>query len=118
MTPGCGRSYLCMATHPTRPANSSASSWSTSIGGPTSLLPDVQLILQAWEHDQEADLSGLEDTIDLALAPALFGTQTSIKESTKKESLSGSFNSWKHPASHNLAQTSENVVRALLPETA
>ncbi|GAB2793405.1 FtsK/SpoIIIE domain-containing protein [Streptomyces daliensis] len=83
-----------------------------------SFLPDVQLILQAWEPDQEADLSGLENTIDLALAPALFGTQTSIKESTKKESLSGSFNPWKHPASHNLAQTSENVVRALLPETA
>lgn len=83
-----------------------------------SFLPDVQLILQAWEPDQEADLSGLENTIDLALAPALFGTQTSIKESTKKESLSGSYNSWKHPASHNLAQTSENVVRALLPETA
>ncbi|MGW2490476.1 FtsK/SpoIIIE domain-containing protein [Streptomyces sp. NPDC001606] len=83
-----------------------------------SFLPDVQLILQAWEPDQEADLSGLEDSIDLALAPALFGTQTSIKESTKKESLSGSFNPWKHPASHNLAQTSENVVRALLPETA
>ncbi|MEU3061942.1 FtsK/SpoIIIE domain-containing protein [Streptomyces subrutilus] len=82
-----------------------------------SFLPDVQLILQAWEPDQQADLSGLEDTIDLALAPALFGTQTSIKESTKKESLSGSFNSWKHPASHNLAQTSENVVRAMLPET-
>jgi hypothetical protein len=81
-------------------------------------LPDVQLILQAWEPDQEADLSGLADTIDLALAPALFGTQTSIKESTKKESLSGFFNPWKHPASHNLAQTSENVVRALLPETA
>ncbi|MET7408772.1 FtsK/SpoIIIE domain-containing protein [Streptomyces parvulus] len=83
-----------------------------------SFLPDVQLILQAWDPDQEADLSGLEDSIDLALAPALFGTQTSIKESTKKESLSGSFNPWKHPASHNLAQTSENVVRALLPETA
>lgn len=83
-----------------------------------SFLPDVQLILQAWEPDQEADLSGLENTIDVALAPALFGTQTSIKESTKKESLSGSFNSWKHPASHNLAQTSQNVVRALLPETA
>ncbi|MFE2730930.1 FtsK/SpoIIIE domain-containing protein [Streptomyces sp. NPDC059349] len=83
-----------------------------------SFLPDVQLILQAWEPDQEADLSGLEDTIDIALAPALFGTQTSIKESTKKESLSGYFTPWKHPASHNLAQTSENVVRALLPETA
>ncbi|WP_406329464.1 FtsK/SpoIIIE domain-containing protein [Streptomyces sp. NBC_00203] len=83
-----------------------------------SFLPDVQLILQAWEPDQTTDLSGLEGTIDLALAPALFGTQTSIKESTKKESLSGSFNPWKHPASHNLAQTSENVVRALLPETA
>ncbi|MEV0545028.1 FtsK/SpoIIIE domain-containing protein [Nocardia salmonicida] len=83
-----------------------------------SFLPDVQLILQAWDPDQQADLSGLENTIDLALAPALFGTQTSIKESTKKESLSGSFNSWKHPAAHNLAQSSENVVRALLPETA
>ncbi|MFD0124908.1 FtsK/SpoIIIE domain-containing protein [Streptomyces virginiae] len=83
-----------------------------------SFLPDVQLILQAWEPDQTTDLSGLEGTIDLALAPALFGTQTSIKESTKKESLSGFFNPWKHPASHNLAQTSENVVRALLPETA
>ncbi|WP_432125513.1 FtsK/SpoIIIE domain-containing protein [Streptomyces sp. bgisy082] len=83
-----------------------------------SFLPDVQLILQAWEPDQATDLSGLEGTIDLALAPALFGTQTSIKESTKKESLSGSFNPWKHPASHNLAQTSENVVKALLPETA
>ncbi|MGA5873947.1 FtsK/SpoIIIE domain-containing protein [Streptomyces cinereoruber] len=83
-----------------------------------SFLPDVQLILRSWEPGQKADLSGLEDTIDLALAPALFGTQTSIKESTKKESVSGSFNPWKHPASHNLTQTSENVVRALLPETA
>ncbi|MFD8700622.1 FtsK/SpoIIIE domain-containing protein [Kitasatospora purpeofusca] len=83
-----------------------------------SFLPDVQLILRAWEPDQEADLSELDDTIDLALAPALFGTQTSIKESTKKASLSGSFNPWKHPASHNLVQTSQNVVRALLPETA
>ncbi|MFG3307620.1 FtsK/SpoIIIE domain-containing protein [Streptomyces wuyuanensis] len=83
-----------------------------------SFLPDVQLILQAWEPDQKANLSGLEDTVDLALAPALFGTQTSIKESTKKQSLSGSYNPWKHPASHNLAQTSQNVVRALLPETA
>ncbi|MEV4207812.1 FtsK/SpoIIIE domain-containing protein [Nocardia salmonicida] len=83
-----------------------------------SFLPDVQLILQVWEPDQEADLSGLEDTIDLALAPALFGTQASIKESTKKGSLSGAFDAWKHPASHNLTQTSENVVRALLPETA
>ncbi|MFG2963067.1 FtsK/SpoIIIE domain-containing protein [Streptomyces sp. NPDC048288] len=83
-----------------------------------SFLPDVQLILQAWEPEQKADLSGLEDTVDLVLAPALFGTQTSVKESTKKESLSGFFNPWKHPASHNLAQTSENVVRALLPETA
>ncbi|MFC9482786.1 FtsK/SpoIIIE domain-containing protein [Streptomyces griseus] len=83
-----------------------------------SFLPDAQLILQAWEPDQTTDLSGLRGTIDLALAPALFGTQTSIKESTKKESLSGSFNPWKHPASHNLAQTSENVVKALLPDTA
>ncbi|MGW3242366.1 FtsK/SpoIIIE domain-containing protein [Streptomyces sp. NPDC001070] len=83
-----------------------------------SFLPDVQLILQAWEPDQEADLSGLEDTIDLALAPALFGTQTSINQSTKKASLSGYFDLWKHPASHNVVQTSENVVRALLPETA
>lgn len=83
-----------------------------------SFLPDVQLILQAWEPDQEAVLSGLEDTIDIALAPALFGTQSSIKESTKKESLPGYFTPWKTPASHNLAQTSENVVRALLPETA
>ncbi|MFI5824134.1 FtsK/SpoIIIE domain-containing protein [Streptomyces rishiriensis] len=83
-----------------------------------SFLPDVQLILQTWEPDQQADLSGLEGTIDIALAPALFGTQTSIKESTKKESLSGYYTPWKHPASHNLVQTSENVVRALLPETA
>ncbi|MFE9430320.1 FtsK/SpoIIIE domain-containing protein [Streptomyces sp. NPDC006640] len=83
-----------------------------------SFLPDVQLILQAWEPDQQADLSGLEGTIDIALAPALFGTQTSIKESTKKESLSGYFTPWKHAASHNLVQTSENVVRELLPETA
>ncbi|MEU5100506.1 FtsK/SpoIIIE domain-containing protein [Streptomyces sp. NPDC020996] len=83
-----------------------------------SFLPDVQLILQAWEPEHKADLSGLDDTVDLVLAPALFGTQTSIKESTKKESLSGFFNPWKHAASHNLAQTSENVVRALLPETA
>ncbi|MET9389567.1 FtsK/SpoIIIE domain-containing protein [Streptomyces sp. NPDC006624] len=83
-----------------------------------SFLPDVQLILQAWEPDQKADLSGLEDTVDIALAPALFGTQTSVKESTKKASLSGAYNPWKHPASHNLAQTSQNVVRALLPETA
>ncbi|MCK6210078.1 DUF87 domain-containing protein [Georgenia sp. EYE_87] len=81
-------------------------------------LPDLQLILQAWEPEQSADLAGLQDSIDIALAPALFGTQTSVKESTKKASLSGYFDPWKHAAAHNLAQTRENVVRALLPEIA
>lgn len=89
----------------------------TEISG-DSFLPDVQLVLQAWEPEQDADLTGLQDSIDIALAPALFGTQTSIKESTKKQSLSGYFDPWKHAAAHNLAQTSENVVRALLPQTA
>ena len=42
-------------------------------------LPDVQLVLKPWNSERDADLVGLEDSIDIALAPALFGTQTSLK---------------------------------------
>ncbi|TLW91687.1 DNA translocase FtsK [Saccharomonospora piscinae] len=81
-------------------------------------LPDVQLMLQNWDPDQPAQLDHLIDTIDIALAPALFGTHARITPSTKKESLSGAFDPWKHSASHNLTQSNENVARELLPHTA
>lgn len=82
-------------------------------------LPDVQLVLKPWNSERDADFSGLEDSIDIALAPALFGTQTSLNASTRDPSatLAGHYDPWTHPAAHNLAQSSENVVRELLPSS-
>jgi hypothetical protein len=80
-------------------------------------LPDVQLVLKPWNSERDIDFSGLEDSIDVALAPALFGTQTSLNASTRDPSatLAGRYDPWTHPAAHNLAESSENVVRELLP---
>ncbi|NDO90128.1 FtsK/SpoIIIE domain-containing protein [Cellulosimicrobium composti] len=82
-------------------------------------LPDVQLVLKPWNSDRDVDFSGLEDSIDIALAPALFGTQTSLNASTRDPSatLAGRYDPWTHPAAHNLAESSENVVRELLPSS-
>ena len=80
-------------------------------------LPDVQLVLKPWSSDRTADLSGLEDSIDIALAPALFGTQTSLNASTRDPAatIAGRYDPWTHTAAHNLTESSENVVRELLP---
>lgn len=82
-------------------------------------LPDVQLVLKPWNSDRDLDLAGLEDSIDIALAPALFGTQTSLNASTRDPSAAmvGRYDPWTHAASHNLAESSENVVRELLPSS-
>ncbi|MFF3063518.1 FtsK/SpoIIIE domain-containing protein [Oerskovia sp. NPDC057915] len=82
-------------------------------------LPDVQLVLKSWNSDRDVDLAGLQDSIDIALAPALFGTQTSLNASTRDPSavLAGRYDPWTHPAAHNLAESSENVVRELLPSS-
>lgn len=80
-------------------------------------LPDVQLVLKPWNSERDADLAGLEDSIDIALAPALFGTQTSLNSSTRDPSatMAGRYDPWTHAAAHNLTESSENVVRELLP---
>lgn len=82
-------------------------------------LPDVQLVLKPWSSDRDLDLTGLEDSIDIALAPALFGTQTSLNASTRDPAatVAGRYDPWTHPASHNLIESSENVVRELLPSS-
>lgn len=82
-------------------------------------LPDVQLVLKPWNSDQDAGLSGLEDTIDIALAPALFGTQTSLNASTRDPAATMAlrYDPWTHAAAHDLAESSENVVRELLPSS-
>lgn len=82
-------------------------------------LPDVQLVLKPWNSDRDVDLVGLEDSIDIALAPALFGTQTSLNSSTRDPSatVAGRYDPWTHSAAHNLAESSENVVRELLPSS-
>lgn len=81
------------------------------------LLPDVQLVLNTWNVDRDADLSALENSVDIALAPALFGTQTSLNASTRDPAatMAGRYDPWTHAAAHNLAESSENVVRELLP---
>ncbi|QMW64921.1 DNA translocase FtsK [Mumia sp. ZJ1417] len=82
-------------------------------------LPDVQLVLKPWNSDRDADLSGLEDSVDIALAPALFGTQTSLNASTRDPAatMAGRYDPWTHTAAHNLTESSENVVRELLPSS-
>lgn len=80
-------------------------------------LPDVQLILKPWDSSRDIGLAGLEGSVDIALAPALFGTQTSLNASTRDPAVAvaGRYDPWKHSATHNLTESSENVVRELLP---
>ncbi|MBM7505915.1 FtsK/SpoIIIE domain-containing protein [Agromyces aurantiacus] len=82
-------------------------------------LPDVQLVLKSWSSERDADLGGLEDSIDVALAPALFGTQTTLNASTRDPAatIAGRYDPWIHPSAHNLTESSENVVRELLPSS-
>ncbi|MGH3452765.1 MAG: FtsK/SpoIIIE domain-containing protein [Nocardioidaceae bacterium] len=82
-------------------------------------LPDVQLVLKPWNSERDVDLGGLANSIDIALAPALFGTQTSLNASTRDPaaSMAGRYDPWTHAAAHDLAESSENVVRELLPSS-
>jgi hypothetical protein len=81
------------------------------------LLPDVQLVLREWMPDAEPDLDAFGDRVDLALAPALFGTRTTLNQKTRDASagLSGSYDPWIHRSTHDLEESSQNVVRAMLP---
>ena len=80
-------------------------------------LPDVELLLRSWESNQPADLSGFEGSVDIALAPALFGTQINLNASTKDQDADavGRYDPWTHSSARNLLESSENVVRELLP---
>jgi len=82
-------------------------------------LPDVQLILKPWNTEHDEDFASLKDSIDIALAPALFGTQTTINPSTRDPAatVAGRYDPWTHAAAHNLTESSENVVRELLPSS-
>lgn len=84
---------------------------------PDRLFPDVQLVLKEWVPDEDPPLADLRDRVDVALAPAVFGTRTSLKNLTRSPNaaLSGGFDPWISSPSHNLAESSENVVRVLLP---
>ena len=81
------------------------------------LFPDVQLVLHHWSADADVDLSRYVDRIDLALAPALFGTRTTLNAKTRDANagLAGAFNPWLHRSTHDLQESSQNVVRAMLP---
>jgi DNA segregation ATPase FtsK/SpoIIIE, S-DNA-T family len=81
------------------------------------LLPGVQLVLREWMPDTEPDLAAFTDRVDLALAPALFGTRTTLNQKTRDASagLSGSYDPWIHRSTHDLEESSQNVVRAMLP---
>ncbi|GAB2566507.1 FtsK/SpoIIIE domain-containing protein [Kribbella endophytica] len=81
------------------------------------LFPDVQLILQHWTPDSDAQLDEFEDRIDLVLAPALFGTRTTLNAKTREANagLAGAYNPLLHRSSHDLQESSQNVVRAMLP---
>lgn len=83
------------------------------------LLPDVQLVLQTWQSDVELDHRILEGTIDIALAPSLFGTQISLKESTRASQgvIVGRYDAWTHAGSHEIPVVGQNMVREFLPST-
>lgn len=82
------------------------------------LFPAVQLVVRDWDPNKEPDLSGLQDRIDIALAPALFGARTTLNRQTRDQSaaLSGGYDPWLHSANHDLADASQNVVRVMLPQ--
>jgi hypothetical protein len=81
------------------------------------LLPDVQLVLRHWDPGTEPNLADLNDRVDVALAPALFGTRTTLNRQTRDPSagLAGSYDPWIHAATHDLAEGGQNVVRVMLP---
>ena len=51
--------------------------------GEEELFPDVQLMLRHWDPDSEPEIEDLLDRVDVALAPALFGTRTTLNRLTR-----------------------------------
>lgn len=88
---------------------------------PDRFMPDVELVLYDWaDGEAEPDLTRLRETIDVAIAPNLFGTKTSAQPSTRRRDsgLAGRFDPWVDASSHDLRLTrgaSENVSTVLLP---
>lgn len=82
------------------------------------LFPDVQLVVRHWDPETDPDLSGLVDRVDVALAPALFGTRTTLNRQTRDRSagLAGGYDPWLHAATHDLPESGQNVVRVMLPQ--
>ncbi|MEU4386241.1 FtsK/SpoIIIE domain-containing protein [Promicromonospora sp. NPDC023805] len=80
-------------------------------------LPDVQLVLQSWHPDEQANLEALKDEVDVALAPALFGTRTSLNIRTRESDSPRprNYDAWIDKSTHELDESSTNVVRELLP---
>lgn len=81
------------------------------------LLPNVQLVLTHWAPETLPDLEGLFDKIDVALAPAVFGTVSSLNSRTRDSAagISGAYDPWIHASSHDLEDSGQNVVRVMLP---
>mgnify|MGYP000084671909 FL=1 len=81
------------------------------------LLPNVQLVLTHWAPETPPDLESLSDKIDLALAPAVFGTVSSLNSRTRNSAagISGAYDPWIHASSHDLEDSGQNVVRVMLP---
>jgi len=81
------------------------------------LLPNIQLVLTHWALDTLPDLDGLTDQIDVALAPAVFGTESTLFTRTRDATagISAAFDPWIHASSHDLEDSGENVVRVMLP---
>lgn len=81
------------------------------------LLPDVQLVLKDWDPDEPLDLTELHGSLDLALAPAVFGTQTTLSPQTRdaSASLGGAYDTWLHAPTFDVQQSEKNVARVMLP---
>jgi hypothetical protein len=82
------------------------------------VLPETQLILRAWDPNQKPALQDLYDCVDLALAPALFGTNTRIDHSTRERDsgVANSYDPWIHRSSYDSATGGQNVTRVMLPQ--
>jgi len=86
-----------------------------------SLMPAIRTVVHSEKQLQAGGAVELDEQIDLAFAPNLFGTQTVLLTQTRTgASSAGGFDPWRDPATHDSAvvegRPSENVSRALVPE--
>lgn len=81
------------------------------------LFPDVQLVLKPYDLESTPNLVELHDKVDIALAPTLFGTRTVLQHKTRGrgDRTTAAFDPWLNAATYDEGESTENVVRVLLP---